>query len=315
MTTLYPTALDNLSNPNPTDITGVFGHAALHSNENDAIEAIQAKVGINGSAVTTTHDYKLSEVTGSDKAVSKAATQTLTNKTLTSPTITGATQSGSTITTSSINGVTPSTSAGATNYLAGDGTYKAVQAPDASYSVKGSVQGLTDAATSGLTLSGGVISVNSGTGANQIVKLDGTSKLPAVDASNLINSFAFNTGVSSTATTTTTINIAHGLGKTPKIVRIYTIGSPQNTYTNHIANSIGIYQNSTNKGVALINTGQSSPAYQGTTTSSLIYISENPGSPVSILGNITAVDSTNFAISYTVTGSPLAVPFMWEAFA
>jgi hypothetical protein len=54
---------------------------------NDAIEALEAKVGINSSAVTTSHDYKLGEVTGTDKAVGKTATQTLTNKTLTSPII------------------------------------------------------------------------------------------------------------------------------------------------------------------------------------------------------------------------------------
>jgi hypothetical protein len=58
---------------------------------------------------------------------------------------------------------------------------------DASYSAKGIVQILTDAATSGLTIASGVLNVNFGTGANQIVKLDGTSKLPAVDGSALTN--------------------------------------------------------------------------------------------------------------------------------
>lgn len=87
----FPTTLDTLSNPSAGDLlenaTTVLDHDQQHSNANDAIEALEAKVGANSSAVTTSHDYKLGEVTGTDKAVGKTATQTLTNKTLTSPAI------------------------------------------------------------------------------------------------------------------------------------------------------------------------------------------------------------------------------------
>lgn len=87
----YPTSLDSFTNPAGTDLlensNPALDHDAQHSNANDAIEALEAKVGADGSAVTTSHDYKLNEVTGSDKAVGKTATQTLTNKTLTSPVI------------------------------------------------------------------------------------------------------------------------------------------------------------------------------------------------------------------------------------
>jgi hypothetical protein len=60
-------------------------HVTHHTLEDDTIEALEAKVGADSSAVTTSHDYKLSGVTGSDKAVSKTGVETLTNKTLTSP--------------------------------------------------------------------------------------------------------------------------------------------------------------------------------------------------------------------------------------
>ena len=46
----------------------------------DDINSLQDKVGIDNSAVTTTHDYKLSGATGSDKAVSLTGEETLTNK-------------------------------------------------------------------------------------------------------------------------------------------------------------------------------------------------------------------------------------------
>lgn len=96
MSTSFPTGLDTLTNPAPTDKVAVVSHASQHANANDAIEALQAKVGANGSAVTTSHDYKLSEVTSTDKAVGKTATQTLINKTLTSPTINNAVMSSPT---------------------------------------------------------------------------------------------------------------------------------------------------------------------------------------------------------------------------
>jgi len=75
----FPTSLDSLSNPSPTDSLndGSVPHATQHSDTNDAVEALEAKVGANSSGVTTSHDYKLSAVTGSQKAVSTGGAQTV----------------------------------------------------------------------------------------------------------------------------------------------------------------------------------------------------------------------------------------------
>lgn len=83
MSTNFPASLDTLTNPNPTDRVDVVSHSDQHANANDAIEALQVKVGADGSADTDSHDYKLSDV--ADKAASVDGTETLTNKTLTSP--------------------------------------------------------------------------------------------------------------------------------------------------------------------------------------------------------------------------------------
>lgn len=95
MSSTYPTTLDAFTNPAGGDrVSSDVGgrtHSELHSDTNDAIEALEAKVGADGSSVTTSHDYKLSEITGTDKAVGKSATQTLTNKTLVNPVINGGT--------------------------------------------------------------------------------------------------------------------------------------------------------------------------------------------------------------------------------
>ena len=69
----FPASLTNAVD-NTTDVI------AAHLN------ALEVKMGIDASAVTSTHDYKLSGVTGSDKASSLAGEETLTNKTLTSTT-------------------------------------------------------------------------------------------------------------------------------------------------------------------------------------------------------------------------------------
>lgn len=84
----YPTSLDSFTNPTGSSKLDAPNHADQHSNVNDAVEALEAKVGINSSADTTSHDYKLAGVTGTDVAASLTGTETLTNKTLTSPTLT-----------------------------------------------------------------------------------------------------------------------------------------------------------------------------------------------------------------------------------
>jgi len=59
MATNFPTSLDSLTNPQGTDSVAAVSHAAQHANANDAIEALEAKVGANNSAVTTSLDYRV----------------------------------------------------------------------------------------------------------------------------------------------------------------------------------------------------------------------------------------------------------------
>ena len=58
----YPTSLDNFTNPSASDAMNsvTVPHATQHSDLNDAVEALEAKVGVNSSAVATSHDYKIS---------------------------------------------------------------------------------------------------------------------------------------------------------------------------------------------------------------------------------------------------------------
>lgn len=60
MTTNFPASQDSFSRP--TASSALTGHAALHDDLADAIEAVEAKVGSNSSAVTTSHDYKIAQL-------------------------------------------------------------------------------------------------------------------------------------------------------------------------------------------------------------------------------------------------------------
>jgi hypothetical protein len=59
MATNFPNALDALPKPNPTDLLTSPAHAQLHRDTADAIGAIQAKVGVNGSTDVNSLDFQL----------------------------------------------------------------------------------------------------------------------------------------------------------------------------------------------------------------------------------------------------------------
>lgn len=62
----FPTSLDTFTNPTDSDDTSTFDHSGLETTQNDAIEALQAKVGVNSSAVTSSLDYKVNHLTVSN---------------------------------------------------------------------------------------------------------------------------------------------------------------------------------------------------------------------------------------------------------
>ena len=59
MATTFPTSLDVLNNPQGTDSVQAVPHAAQHADANDAIEALQSKVGVNGSTDPNSLDKRV----------------------------------------------------------------------------------------------------------------------------------------------------------------------------------------------------------------------------------------------------------------
>lgn len=80
MATNFPTSLDNLSNPDATD--SLQGHAQLHANVNDAIEALQLKVGVNDSGDASSLDNRITTLENAPPSTeAKIIYQTVKNAT------------------------------------------------------------------------------------------------------------------------------------------------------------------------------------------------------------------------------------------
>ena len=97
MASNFPSSLDAFTNPSSSDAMDSVSvpHASQHSDLNDAVEALQAKVGADSSAVTLSHDYKIAQlesgVTGGKilQVVSTTKTDTFTTTSTSYTDITG----------------------------------------------------------------------------------------------------------------------------------------------------------------------------------------------------------------------------------
>jgi len=87
----FPTSLDSLTNPQGTDSVQAVSHAAQHADANDAIEALEAKVGADNSTVTTSLDYRINALENAsldEEGIQQIAADLLTNGTHTNIVVT-----------------------------------------------------------------------------------------------------------------------------------------------------------------------------------------------------------------------------------
>lgn len=305
----FPTTLDSLPNPTSTDLlenaTTELDHDQQHSNANDAIEALEAKVGINSSAVNTSHDFKLSGVLTGDKAVSKTGTETLTNKTLSAPQFNFGSDTNGDIIIRNASGVTSRLAAGSASTIlsinSGTGLPEWIPNPsasDASTTVKGIVEQATTAEINAGTATGG-------TGAKLFVSPDQlATSAPIFSGANLTNlpnpvSYTNGTTTKNAADASTTQNIAHGLGKVPKKVKI--LARTVNTQANTIYNGTTQSSNST------YITGIGSSINDST-------FSLNTDTSASYQRGVVTFDATNIIITWTKTNNATGTyNLLWEA--
>jgi hypothetical protein len=78
MSSNFPSSLDTLTTPSGSSTLGGSSpsHTTLHTNEGDAIEALEAKVGVDNSAVTTSLDYRVNQLEDSTDTASVVVVDT-----------------------------------------------------------------------------------------------------------------------------------------------------------------------------------------------------------------------------------------------
>ena len=334
MSTNFPTSLDTLTNPTSTDSVATVDHAAQHANANDAIEALQAKVGADSSVVTSSHDYKLSEVTGSDKAVGKTATQTLTNKTLTSPTISNPTFSGTTqfidadfsikdnsdgtkVAKFEVSGITTATTRTKTLQDVSGTIYETggtdVAIADGGTGASTATAGFDNLAPT--TTKGDLITRNSsnniriGVGSDGQVLTADSAQTAGIKWATPTTRGAIKTGsTTKDASSTTATTIAHGLGVAPRLVKLTAVFADTNTSDTGCI-TIATYDGTTQ-----------SSGYMYTQTSS--GTEEGASNAFRLTGRSShyndgtiTIDATNITISWSKTGSPTGTAYIiWEAY-
>ena len=153
MATTFPTTIDsftNITNPTTTTLeTDVGGrtHSEFHNDYNDAIEAIEAKIGADGSAVTSSHTYKIETLETADaQNVKLSWNQTIAgNKTCSGTT----TLSGSVVGIPWITGEIKiwTTGTAPTNWLICDGSAISRTTYATLFGVIGTVYGVGDGST------------------------------------------------------------------------------------------------------------------------------------------------------------------------
>jgi len=93
MAITYPVTLDSLQNPTSSDTLNSPSHSGQHSDVNDAIEAIEAKMGADSSAVNTSLDYLIKSASSSNPGHKHTLAQGATDVTVAAANLVGTTDS------------------------------------------------------------------------------------------------------------------------------------------------------------------------------------------------------------------------------
>lgn len=192
---------------------------------------------------------------------------------------------------------------------------------DASTTLKGSVEIATTAEITSGTATGGTgailvvpASAVGSAGASKLVQYTAGGLYPAADGSlitNIVNPSIFKNGQTTyeTSTADATATIAHGLGVSPKKVRLTFLG-PTTAAAGVPAICHFTYNGTTGSGIS---TGYDNATFRITGGTTVVVYTAVTNALTT--GTVT-YDATNISIAWVKTGSPTGVTrIMWEAYA
>ena len=319
----FPNSLDSFT-ANVDNVDVIY---ASDVNElQTAITSLEAKIGVDSSAVTTSHDYKLGEILTTDKAVGKTATQTVANKTLgTGTKVAIGSDADKDMYYRASDGTLTRIPVGTDNQILKlNGTTPGWEAETTTVNASTTVAGITELATSAEITAG---TATGGTGAALVVTPDAlASSTPVFNGSgltNLTNPAVYASGSTTYDLTTAsgTQNIAHGLAKTPKYIRItyYISYSNQSSIPYPFRNGVGTFNGSTYMGWYVgSKSGEASSSNSSTYTTTAAVIEYQAGGGGSSASQVAtaSLNSTNIVLTWTKTNSPTGtLTIIWEAYA
>lgn len=118
-------------------------------------------------------------------------------------------------------------------------------------------------------------------------------------------------GVAATATASGTTTITHNLGRTPNIIRIYSISSfTSNAAATPVPFSTGTWNSTGNRCLYMVINGTTTQVSQTSTVFSIIMVTSAGNQITGVIGNVTP---TGFDITWSETGTHTAGNFLWEA--
>ncbi len=133
--------------------------------------------------------------------------------------------------------------------------------------------------------------------------------LPSVSGTPLLNTTT--SGVAATATASGTTTVTHNLGRTPNIIRIYSISSfTSNAAATPVPFSTGTWNSTGNRCLYMVINGTTTQVSQTSTVFSIIMVTSAGNSISGVIGNVT---STGFDIVWTEVGTHTAGNYLWEA--
>jgi len=301
MATNYPSSLDTSTElPVESDNTTLStNHVTAHQNIQDAIEAIEAKVGVDSSAVTSSLDYKVTNTSSSNPGHK----HTLAN---------GATDvTASAAELNVLDGIPVTLTATEIGYV--DGVTSSIQTQ-----LDGKVNDTGNETIDGVkTFTSDPIIPDEVYSSSWNGVLEPPTKNAVYDKiETIVNTYKNGVTTRAGDTASGDQTIAHGLGATPKYIRITV--TKTNSTNGGVVFSSGVYNGTTNSCVYSVgyDTGNGNTnGESGNSATQIAYVKQiQPGATGTQVA-VATFDSTNITLTWTKSGTVNAsnMNILWEA--